>query len=373
MSLVSEKNAQVGRATSWGPIRYKRVRSGPVRTHYDAGCADNTSPRGRRFWTRRRVLVTGGAGFIGSHLVDALLGAGAEVVAMDAYNSSSSRGFLDGVVDPALEVRLGDVADPFFVRELCEGVDTVFHLAALIGIPYSYVAPAHYVRTNVEGALAVFEAARVEGVRRVIHTSTSETYGSAQYQPMDELHPIVAQSPYAATKVAADQLAGSYFRSFDLPVTTIRPFNTYGPRQSMRAVLPTLLAQALYADTIVVGSLDPVRDMTYVSDTVDAFLQVGAADGVEGETFNVGSGVGRTIADALEAVQRVVGVEKSILRDERRVRPERSEVKALICDYGKANAAFGFEPTVAFDDGLARLRDDVREREASADVAAYHI
>lgn len=325
------------------------------------------------FWARRRVLVTGGCGFIGSHLVDALLAEGASVVVLDAYNSTSSLGFLEGNAHPALEVRLGDVADPFLAREVSEGIDTIFHLAALIGIPYSYVAPAHYVRTNVDGTLAVLEAARAEGVRRVVHTSTSETYGSAQYQPMDEAHPIVAQSPYAATKVAADQLAGSYFRSFDLPVTTLRPFNTFGPRQSMRAVLPTLMAQALYGDRIIVGALDPVRDMNYVADTVAAFLGVGSAEGVEGELFNVGSGVGRTIAEMLDAIQRVAGVDKPVHQDERRLRPEKSEVRALICDYRKARAAFGYEPRVDFDEGLARLRDYLIERGTPSDLTAYHV
>jgi len=318
-------------------------------------------------------MVTGGCGFIGSHLVGALLGAGAEVVVLDAYNSASTTGFLEGVFDPALEIKLGDVADPFLVRELSEGVDTIFHLAALIGIPYSYVAPAHYVRTNVEGTLAVLEAARAEGVRRIVHTSTSETYGSAQYEPMDESHPLVAQSPYAATKVAADQLAGSYFRSFDLPVTTLRPFNTYGPRQSMRAVLPTLVTQALHADRILVGALDPVRDMNYVSDTVAAFLGVGAAEGVEGELFNIGSGIGRTVAEMLDAIQRVVGVEKPVHQDEGRLRPEKSEVTALICDYGKAKATFGYEPSVEFEDGIARLRDYVAGRDTPSNLAAYYV
>jgi NAD dependent epimerase/dehydratase len=332
-----------------------------------------THPSEAGFWVGRRVLVTGGCGFIGSHLVESLLAAGASVLVLDAYNSASTKGFLEQIEDPALTVRLGDVADPFLVRELSAGVDSIFHLAALIGIPYSYEAPAHYVRTNVDGTLAVLEAARAEGVRRVVHTSTSETYGSAQYEPMDESHPLVAQSPYAATKVAADQLAGSYFRSFDVPVTTLRPFNTFGPRQSMRAVLPTLMAQALYSDRIVVGSLTPVRDMNYVADTVAAFLGVGAADGVEGEVFNAGSGVGRTIGDMLAMIQRVAGVEKPVEQDDVRMRPEKSEVDALICDFRKATAVFGYEPRVTFDEGLAHLRDYLAGRGAPATAAAYHV
>lgn len=335
--------------------------------------AEATRPPPSDFWARRRVLVTGGCGFIGSHLVEALLDAGADVLVLDVYNSASTKGFLEGAAHPALEVRLGDVADPFLVRELSEGADTIFHLAALIGIPYSYVAPAHYVRTNVDGTLAVLEAARAEDVRRVVHTSTSEAYGSAQYEPMDESHPLVAQSPYAATKVAADQLAGSYFRSFDLPVTTLRPFNTFGPRQSMRAVLPSLVTQALHADRIVVGALDPVRDMNYVSDTVSAFLGVGAADGVEGELFNIGSGVRRTVADMLAAIQRVTGVDKPVEQAEARFRPEKSEVRALVCDYRKANATFGYEPRVEFEEGLVKLRDYVVAQEEPSDVAVYHV
>jgi NAD dependent epimerase/dehydratase len=325
------------------------------------------------FWSGRRVVVTGGCGFIGSHLVEALLRAGASVVVVDAYSASGSRGFLEDVADESLDVRLGDVADPFFTRDAAAGADTIFHLAALIGIPYSYVAPAHYVRTNVDGTVATLEAARAEGARRVVHTSTSETYGSAQYVPMDEAHPIVAQSPYAATKVAADQLAGSYFRSFDLPVTTLRPFNTFGPRQSRRAVLPTLMSQALWSDRIRVGALDPVRDMNYVADTVQAFLSVGAASGVEGELFNVGSGVGRSVEEMVAAVERVAGVEKPIEQEAKRLRPAKSEVTALICDYGKAKAAFGYEPRCDFEDGLADLRDYLQSRQPPSSLAAYHV
>ena len=321
-------------------------------------------------WAGRTVLVTGGCGFIGSHLVEALLTAGAEVRVLDAYNSSSHRGNLHGLQHAHLDVRLGDVADPFLVGELCDGVDTVFHLAALIGIPYSYTAPAHYVATNVNGTLAVLEAVRSKGVRRMVHTSTSETYGSAQSTPMSEDHPLVAQSPYAATKVAADQLALSYYRSFGTPVAVCRPFNTFGPRQSLRAVLPTLMAQALFGDEIAVGSLDPVRDMNYVADTVDGFLRIGSTAGVEGETFNLGSGVGRTVGQMLDLVQQTAGTDKPVRVAAERQRPEKSEVVALICDYGKASERLGYAPTVGFERGLALLRDHLVAH-PPGDVAPY--
>lgn len=267
---------------------------------------------------------------------------------------------------------LGDVADPFLVSELCEGADVVFHLAALIGIPYSYRAPAHYVATNVNGTLAVLEAVRAAGVRRLVHTSTSETYGSAQFTPMTEDHPLVAQSPYAATKVAADQLALSYYRSFDTPVVVCRPFNTFGPRQSLRAVLPTLMAQALHAEEIAVGSLEPVRDMNYVADTVSGFLAMGEADGIEGETFNLGSGVGRSIGEMLEAVQAVAGTDKPVRVSEERQRPDNSEVTALICDYSKAAERLGYQPTVGFEEGLMYLRDHLLQH-PPADATPYRV
>ena len=318
----------------------------------------------------QRVLVTGGCGFIGSHLVEELLARGAQVTVLDAYNSASSHGHLEGVQHDALTVRLGDVADPFLVRQLCEGVDTVFHLAALIGIPYSYTAPAHYVATNVNGTLAVLEGARTAGVRRVVHTSTSETYGSAQSTPMTEDHPLVAQSPYAATKVAADQLALSYYRSFDTPVSVCRPFNTFGPRQSMRAVLPTLMAQALFGEVISVGALDPVRDMNYVADTVDGFLRIATTEGVEGETFHLGSGIGRTVGEMLDLVQEVAGTDKPVEVTEERRRPGKSEVVALVCDYSKARERLGYAPRTSFTTGLHRLRDHLLAH-PPADVAPY--
>ena len=324
------------------------------------------------FWEDQRALVTGGCGFIGSHLVEALLARGAHVRVLDAYNSASHRGFLEGFEHPALEVRLGDVSDRDFTRRAVAGCHTVFHLAALIGIPYSYVAPTHYVRVNIEGTLAVLEAARHEGTRRLLHTSTSETYGTAQYTPIDELHPAVAQSPYAATKVAADQLAGSYYRSFDVPVVTIRPFNTFGPRQSMRAVLPTVMTQALFADEVRVGSLSPKRDMTFVTDTVEGFLSAAEADGIEGEVFNLGSGVAHTVGEMIDMVFKVTGTEKPVRTETARVRPEKSEVGELLCNYDKARAAFGYAPSVPFEVGLERLRDHLLQSRPT-DPGAYTI
>jgi NAD dependent epimerase/dehydratase len=325
------------------------------------------------FWRGRPVLVTGGCGFIGSHLVEALLAAGAEVRVLGKYNSRSDRGFLTGIDHPSLQVQLGDVADPWFVQSLAEGVDTIFHLAALIGIPYSYAAPSQYVQTNITGTLAVLEAARRLGVRRVVHTSTSETYGTARYVPIDERHPLTAQSPYAATKIAADKLAESYQLSFGVPVTTLRPFNTFGPRQSMRAVIPSLMVQALHGREIVVGSLDPVRDMNYVLDTVAGFLGLGAAEGVVGGVYNVGSGRGATIGEILELVLRVAGVDKPVRQAEERVRPAGSEVERLVCDFSQAAAAFGYAPSFSLEAGLERVRDHLLAHPPAYDPALYRV
>jgi nucleoside-diphosphate-sugar epimerase len=324
------------------------------------------------FWSDRSVLVTGGCGFIGSHLVEELLELGADVRVLDLYTSNSDLGFLTGVSSPRLDILLGDVADAYFTRSALGGIDTVFHLAALIGIPYSYTAPAHYVRTNVEGTVAVLEGARAEGSRRVVHMSTSETYGSARYSPMDEHHPVVAQSPYAATKAGADQLVNSYWTSFGLPVAVCRAFNTFGPRQSLRAIIPTVVAQALYADEIRVGSSTPVRDMNFVSDTVAGLLAVGSKEGIEGETFNIGSGVGRSVAEMIEVILAVTGVDKPVRIDEERVRPDRSEVTELVCDISKATEILGYRPSVAFEVGIAAVRDYLIAHRP-ADPAGYHI
>jgi NAD dependent epimerase/dehydratase len=319
------------------------------------------------------VLVTGGCGFIGSHLVDALLAAGAQVRVLGKYSSRSDRGLLADNHHPNLEVHLGDVADPWFVRNLMEGVDTVFHLAALIGIPYSYQAPEQYVQTNIRGTLSVLEAALGAKVRRVVHTSTSEAYGTAQYQPIDERHPLVGQSPYSATKIAADKLAESYFLSFDVPVATIRPFNTFGPRQSMRAVIPSMMAQALWSDEIVVGSLDPVRDMNYVLDTVEGFMAIAQPEEALGKTFNIGSGQGRTIGEILKLVQDVAGTDKPIRVAEERVRPAGSEVEVLVCDYSLAKATFGYEPRHDFRQALEEVRGYLEPVGRTGDASGYRV
>jgi len=245
-------------------------------------------------WKGKEVLVTGAGGFIGSHLVETLLRSGCSVRALVRYNSRGSWGHLEELkpdLQDRLDVRLGDVTDPYLVRDLVAGCGVVFHLAALIGIPYSYRAPASYVATNVGGTLNVLEACRQAGVRRVIVTSTSEVYGTARYTPIDEAHPLQAQSPYAASKIAADKLAESYFCSYDLSVVILRPFNTYGPRQSARAVIPAILAQALAgAREICLGNLEPRRDLMFVEDTVQAFLLAAEAPGIEGETIHFGQG-----------------------------------------------------------------------------------
>jgi NAD dependent epimerase/dehydratase len=314
------------------------------------------------FWSSRSVLVTGGCGFIGSHLVEALLERGADVRVLDLYTSEGGVGHLEPVADhPSLEILLGDVADPWATHRAADGVDTIFHLAALISIPYSYTAPAHFVATNVTGTLSVLEAARSLGVRRVVQTSTSEVYGSAQLVPMPEEHPLVAQSPYAATKIAADQLALSYHRSFELGAAVIRPFNTYGPRQTLRAIVPTVVAQALFADEIVVGSLTPTRDLTFVTDTVAGFLAVGQEDDVDGEVFNVGSGKTISVGELIERVLAVLGVDKPVRQVQERMRPPDSEVVALICDASKARDRFGFEVRTDLDQGIQAVARHLEE------------
>lgn len=303
----------------------------------------------------RPVLVTGAGGFIGSHLAEALVRAGARVRALVSYNSRNDWGQLerlDPEVRSALDVQAGNVRDPFLVDRLTEGCEIIFHLAALIPIPYSYVAPAEYVDTNIRGTLNVLEAGRRHGVRRILHTSTSETYGTAVYTPIDEKHPLQGQSPYSASKIGADKLAESYWCSFATPVVTVRPFNTFGPRQSARAFLPTVIAQALTADVVRVGSLDPVRDMNYVEDTVGGFLLAAVAPGVDGMTVNIGSGRGVTMQTLLDLAIAATGRSPRVEVDAARLRPERSEVMELVCDASLAGKMLGWSSRVSLEEGV---------------------
>jgi NDP-hexose 4,6-dehydratase len=304
------------------------------------------------------VAVTGADGFIGSHLVEALVRAGHRVRAMVLYNSMGAWGWLDTLepeVLASVEVHLGDVRDRDSVLTLMRDATVVYHLAALIAIPYSYRAPSSYVDTNVVGTLNVLESARALGTPRVVHTSTSEVYGTARTVPIDEDHPLQAQSPYAASKVGADKLAESYHLSFELPVVTIRPFNTYGPRQSNRAVIPTVISQAATGSrTISVGSLAPIRDFNFVWDTANAMLFAGTAPAqdVVGEVLNAGSGRGISVAELVSLVGEVMGVDLEAVVDPQRLRPSRSEVMELVCDSTKLEKLTGWQPTYTLEEGL---------------------
>jgi NAD dependent epimerase/dehydratase len=311
----------------------------------------------------KRAFLTGAGGFIASHLAEELIKSGWEVTALVHYNSRNDWGWLEPLhhEPPAnLKVILGDVTDPFLMREAVEGAEIVFHLAALISIPYSYQAPASYVQTNVTGTLNLVEAARRSGVRRFVHTSTSEVYGSARYTPLDEEHPLQGQSPYSASKIAADKLVESYVCSFGLPAVTVRPFNTYGPRQSARAVIPSIIAQALQGDTVRLGSLDTVRDLTFVADTVAGFILAAEAEGVDGQNINLGTGSGVSIRELAQTIFGLMGIDGNIVTDPQRVRPAASEVQQLISDNRKAKKLLGWQPEVALKDGLARTIEWMR-------------
>jgi NAD dependent epimerase/dehydratase len=315
-------------------------------------------------WKSRKVLVTGAGGFIGSHLCESLLELEAEVTAMIHYSGRSDWGnleFLPPERKKELQVVGGNIEDCDFVSRQVRGKDVVFHLAALIAIPYSYLAPRSYVRTNVEGTLNVLEAARAMGVSRVVHTSTSETYGTAQYTPIDEKHMLQGQSPYSASKIAADKMAESYSRSFALPVTTIRPFNTFGPRQSGRAIIPTIISQALTKDVINLGSLDPVRDLNFVKDVVLGFLRVAESEAALGQVVNIGSGRGITVGDLALLILKLLKCEKPLVQDQARLRPPDSEVYTLICDNRKALELTGWKPFHSLEEGLTATIDFISE------------
>ena len=303
----------------------------------------------------KKILVTGAAGFIGSHLVEALVVRGAQVTCLVRYNSASNLGnleFLPLETRRELTILLGNVEDSDFVFKAIEGQEIVLHLAALIAIPYSYVAPRSYFRTNAEGTLNVLEAARRVGIARVVHTSTSEVYGTALHTPIAEDHPLQGQSPYSASKIAADKIAESYFCSFGTPVVTLRPFNTFGPRQSARAFIPAIVSQALDCDAVQLGSLSPLRDMTFVSDTVEGFIAGAETPGIEGETINLGTGEAYSIGDFAHRILRIMGVKKPIVHDAARVRPTKSEVMTLVSNNAKARKLLSWTPRTELDEGL---------------------
>jgi NAD dependent epimerase/dehydratase len=306
-------------------------------------------------WVGRSVLVTGAGGFIGSHLAEALARAGALVRAFVRYTSRGDYGWLEAA-DPEvvreLEIFRGDLANPEAVAGAIAGCSVVFHLGALIPIPYSYRHPREFVTTNVSGTLNVLEAGRRAEVQRIVHTSTSEVYGTAQEIPIDEEHRLHPQSPYAATKVAADQLGLSYQRSFGTPVAIVRPFNTYGPRQSARAVIPTIVTQALSRETIELGATDTTRDFLYVGDTVAGMMRCGSADGVEGEVINLGTGVEVSIVEVVQRVLSLLQRDVPVSFDDDRLRPPDSEVERLVADIAKAKALLGWVPETDLDEGL---------------------
>jgi NAD dependent epimerase/dehydratase len=319
-----------------------------------------SAPADQQFWAGRSVLVTGAGGFIGSHLAEALVRAGASVRAFVRYTSRGGHGWLDAAepeIADQLDVFRGDLANPEAVAGSVSGCDVVLHLGALIPIPYSYRHPREFVTANVTGTLNVLEASRREEVARVVHTSTSEVYGTAQRIPIDENHPLHPQSPYAATKVGADQIALSYQRSFGTPVVVARPFNTYGPRQSARAVIPTIITHALAREVIELGATDTTRDFLYVGDTVNGIMRCGTAPEVEGEVINLGTGAEVSITEVVQRVLALLGRDVPVGFDENRLRPPDSEVERLLADTTKAKKLLGWTPEVSLDEGLRRTID----------------
>ena len=327
-------------------------------------------------WQDKRVLVTGAGGFIGSHLVDQLLNTGAEVTAFVHYNARNDWSMLEGRYNDKtshLTVIAGDITDSLFVKKAVSEKEYVFHLAALIGIPYSYVAPESYINTNIKGTLNVMQACLDSGVDRVVHTSTSEVYGTAQYTPIDEKHPLQGQSPYSASKIGADKIAESFYCSFGLPVTTIRPFNTFGPRQSTRAVIPTIITQALTSNTVKLGSLTPVRDLTYVEDTVQGFIKFAESKKTIGKTVNTGSGRSVTIGELANLIIERVNPKAGIVCEEERIRPEKSEVMQLLCNNRLAKDLAGWEPKYSLENGLSLTIYWMKEHVSSYKAGLYTV
>ena len=315
-------------------------------------------------WSRKKVLVTGAGGFIGSHLIERLIDLGAYAKSFVRYNSRNDWGLLE-IIPPqkrdSLEIVSGDLQDYDAVYSAAKDVDVIFHLGSLISIPYSYNRPRDTIENNVLSTLNILTAARDLGVEKVVHTSSSEVYGTALYVPIDEKHPLQGQSPYSASKIGADKIAESFFCSFDLPVATIRPFNTYGPRQSARAIIPTIITQAIEQETIKLGSLFPTRDYTYVKDTVNGFIRMAESKSSIGEVINIGSNFEISMGDLAQRISSLLNKDIKIVQDSSRVRPLKSEVKRLWCDNAKAKRLLGWEPQVSLDEGLKETIEWVSE------------
>lgn len=315
-------------------------------------------------WQGKKVLITGAEGFIGSHLTERLVELGADVTALSQYNSFNNWGWIDTFDKKTLDsikVVTGDIREYDGMKRIVKGQEVVFHLAALIAIPYSYLSPMAYVRTNVEGTTNVLEACRDYGVEKIVHTSTSETYGTALYVPIDEKHPMQGQSPYSASKIGADKMAESYQKSFNMPIATIRPFNTYGPRQSARAVIPTIISQILAGKReIKLGSLTPTRDFNFVKDTAEAFIKIAESEKTIGEVINSGSNYEITIGDTVKKIISIIGKDVKILCDDERLRPENSEVNRLWADNTKLKELTGWKPNYNIDEGLKETVDWIK-------------
>tara|TARA_E500000331_G_scaffold353186_1_gene403347 strand:- start:1854 stop:2837 length:984 start_codon:yes stop_codon:yes gene_type:complete len=325
-------------------------------------------------WTNKRVLVTGAGGFIGSHLAEALVEAGAKTRAFVLYNSLGSREWLDiSPLASEMEIFSGDICDNSTVAASMKGIDIVFHLAAMIAIPYSYIAPRSYVQTNILGTLNVLQSARESGVTRVVHTSTSEVYGTAQKVPIDESHPLRGQSPYSASKIGADKMAEAFGCSYQLPIVTIRPFNTYGPRQSSRAVIPTIISQCLSDNIITLGNISSTRDFTFVTDTVRGFLAAAEVPSAIGQTINLGVGREISIENLTQKIARLIKANVQIVADTRRFRPSDSEVDRLLSDNTKALTILGWQPETSLHQGLQATIQWVQENSEKFKTNEYVI
>lgn len=313
----------------------------------------------------KKILVTGADGFIGSHLTEMLVKEGCNVKALSQYNSFNYWGWLEDIdCIKEVEVLNGDIRDPHYIKKITKNVEVIFHLASLIAIPYSYIAPDSYVDTNIKGTLNICQAGLENGVEKIIHTSTSEVYGTAKYVPIDELHPLQPQSPYSASKISADAMAESFYRAFNLPITIARPFNTYGPRQSARAVIPTIITQILNNhQSLKLGDVSPTRDFNYVEDTCLGFKMIALSDKVIGETINIGSNSEIAIGDVAKLIKKITNSSVDLVFDEQRIRPEKSEVNRLWCDNRKIEKLCNFKPTYNIEQGLTKTIEWFRKKE----------